>query len=61
VFIPILPPVDSDGVLQPEPSVVLDRQSSPRNNRPFIEVLVRWECQSVEDVTWESFHALAQA
>jgi len=61
VPVPILPPVDSDGVLQPEPSAVLDRRSSPRNNRPFIEVLVRWVGQSIEDATWESFHALAQA
>jgi len=61
VPIPILPLVDSDGVLQPEPSAVLARRSSPKNNRPFIEVLVRWEGQSAEDATWESFHALAQA
>jgi len=37
VPIPILPPVDSDGVLQPEPSAVLDRRSSPRNNTPLLK------------------------
>ncbi|XP_062147747.1 uncharacterized protein LOC133856708 [Alnus glutinosa] len=61
VAIPTLPPLNSKGILHPEPMAVLDRRSRARNNRSFTEVLVCWEGQSAEDATWESFHALAQA
>jgi len=37
---------------------VLDRCSRPRNNRPLIELLIRWEGQTADDATWEEFYAL---
>jgi len=49
--LPKLPPVDSNGVLQPELAEILAHHSSPRNNRPFIEILVRLEGQSATDAT----------
>jgi len=40
---------------------VLGRRSQPKDNRPLIEILVRWEGQSTEDATWEEFHRLRDA
>lgn len=59
--LPRLPPVDAHGVFRPEPVEILTRRSRPKDNRPFIEVLVRWEGQTVDDATWEEYHALANA
>jgi hypothetical protein len=59
--LPKLPPVDSNGVLRPEPTEILDRHSSLGNNRPFIEIFVRWEGQSPDNATWEKFHSLKDA
>jgi len=58
---PKLPLVDSTGVFRPKPVKVLDCRSLPHNNRPLIELLVRWEGQNVDDATWEEFHALKDA
>jgi len=49
--LPKLPPVDSHGVFSPEPVEVLSRRARPRNNRPFIELLIRWDGQSKDDAT----------
>lgn len=59
--ITMLPPVDAEGIIQLEPVEVLARRSSPKNNKPFIELLVRWAGQSAEDATWEAFHVLKDA
>jgi hypothetical protein len=59
--LPKLPPVDSRGILRPEPVPVLDRRSRPKNNRPLIELLIRWAGQSADDATWEEFHSLRNA
>jgi hypothetical protein len=59
--LPQLPPIDSDVVFRPEPAAVLDRRTRPWNNRPLIELLIRWEGQSADDATWEEFHGLRDA
>jgi hypothetical protein len=41
--LPKLPLVDSNRVLLPQPVEVLDRHSRPKNNCPFIELLIHWE------------------
>jgi hypothetical protein len=61
VALPKLPPVDSNGVLRPEPAEVLDRCSRPKDNRPLIELLIHWEGQTADDATWEEFHSLKDA
>jgi hypothetical protein len=58
VALPKLPPVDANGVLPPEPAEVLDRRSRPKDNRPLIELLIRWEGQTADDAMWEEFHSL---
>jgi hypothetical protein len=40
---------------------ILTRRSRPKDNRPFIEVLVRWEGKTADDATWEEYHSLANA
>jgi hypothetical protein len=42
IALPKLPPVNSKGVLQSVPIEVLGRHSRLKNNRPLIEILVRW-------------------
>jgi hypothetical protein len=59
--LPKLPPVDSDGVLLPEPVEILDRRSRLKDHRPFIELLVRWDGQGPDDATWEDLHSLREA
>jgi hypothetical protein len=59
--LPKLPPVDSNGILRPDPVEILDRRSRLKNNRPLIELLVRWDGQSADDATWEEFHTLRDA
>jgi hypothetical protein len=53
-----LPPVDSHGVFRLEPIEVLDCHSRPRENRPLIELLIRWEGQIADYATWEEFYSL---
>lgn len=57
----VLPPVDAERIIQSEPVEVLARCSPPRNNMPFIELLVCWAGQFAEDTTWEEFYALKEA
>jgi len=59
--IPVLLPVNLEGIIQPDPMAILDRRSRPLNNRAFTEVLVHWSGQTPEDATWEDFHKLTQA
>jgi ribosomal protein L21E len=59
--IPKLPPVDGNDVLQPKPAEVLDCQARPKNHRPLIELLIRWEGHSADDATWEKFYSLQDA
>jgi hypothetical protein len=59
--LPLLPPVDVEGVIQPKPMAILDRRSRPHHNRALVEVLVQWTGQTQEDATWKSYHKLAQA
>jgi hypothetical protein len=59
--LPRLPLVDTNGIPQLEPAEILDRRAWPKNIRPFIELLVRWEGQSADNATWEKFHALKDA
>lgn len=48
-----LPPVDSQGLLKPEPQAILDCQVSKFGHLSITEVLVHWMGQEVEDATWE--------
>jgi hypothetical protein len=55
IALPKLPPVNAKGVLQLEPVEVLGRCSRPKDNRPLIKILVRWEGQPADDAIWEEF------
>jgi hypothetical protein len=56
-----LPLVDGNGVIQPKPIVMLARGSRAQDNHAITEVLIRWARQSLDDATWEEFHALKRA
>ena len=43
VPIPTLPPVDSEGLLQPEPVAVLQQRSKQLRHRTITEILVHWQ------------------
>jgi hypothetical protein len=61
IAIPTLPPVNGDGIIQPEPVAVLDKRSKAQDNKAITEVLIRWAGQSPEDATWEESIALKKA
>jgi hypothetical protein len=56
-----LPPIDVDGIIQPEPEEILLRRFRPQNNHSITELLVCWAGQSPEDAMWEEYHSLAHA
>jgi hypothetical protein len=58
---PIMPHVDEQGIIQPEPEEVLLRCTRPKNNRVVTELLIRWAGQSPDDATWEDYYALKNA
>jgi hypothetical protein len=56
-----LPPVDSMGLLSPEPSRILDQRTiKKRRHGSATEVLVQWEGSTQEDATWELLFKLQQ-
>jgi hypothetical protein len=53
-----LPPVNQQGVIQPELEELLDKRSRKVNNRAMVELLIRWQGQLPEEATWEKYHHL---
>ncbi|KAF7119456.1 hypothetical protein RHSIM_Rhsim13G0234900 [Rhododendron simsii] len=53
-----LPPVDTDGILEPEPVAVLDRRLVKFKGRPATQFLVQWSNSYPEDATWEFYQQL---
>ncbi|KAF5471099.1 hypothetical protein F2P56_011566 [Juglans regia] len=51
--LPTLPPLDSQGKVQPEPELILQRRMKKIRNHAVTEVLVKWLGASIEDSTWE--------
>ena len=60
VPLPSLPPMDSEGILRPEPVVVLQERTHQLRNRFITQVLVQWQGERVEDATCESLYLLQQ-
>ena len=58
--LPSLPPVDSAGIIKPEPVVVLQERTHHLRNKSITQVLVQWQGEQVEDATWESLYLLQQ-
>ena len=46
-----LPPMDSAGLLQPEPVAILQQRSKQLRSRVITKVLIQWQGQSAEDAT----------
>ena len=59
-IIPIayLPPVNHQGIIQPEPEELLERRSKKVHYKAVVKLLIRWQGQLPEEATWESFHHL---
>lgn len=55
-----LPKVDIDGIIQPEPKIILDRRLVKKGHRAVPEVLVKWQGLEADDATWESYHQLQE-
>ena len=55
---PTLPPIDSDGFLNPEPIAILQQRSKQLRSKLITEVLVQWFGQPPECATWESLYQL---
>ncbi|KAF5443243.1 hypothetical protein F2P56_035816, partial [Juglans regia] len=52
--LPTLPPVNTDGEIQPEPAGILDRRLKRLGDRAITEVLIQWVGASSENNSWES-------
>lgn len=55
-----LPLVGDEGEMRILPEKVLERRMIKKNNRPVIQVLIKWMSTAPEDATWEDAHKLAQ-
>ncbi|XP_041011473.1 leucine-rich repeat receptor-like protein kinase PXL1 [Juglans microcarpa x Juglans regia] len=55
---PMLPLVNSHGNFKVEPEAILDRRMTARDNKPFIELLVKWRGMDEESSTWEPVEQL---
>ena len=47
-----LPKITTDGTLEPEPEIVLDRRLVKRGQRAGVEVLIQWKGMNKDDATW---------
>jgi hypothetical protein len=55
---PVLPPVDANGELKPEPEAVINRRMRKVANRAMNELLIHWNNMTKEDSTWELLYDL---
>jgi hypothetical protein len=53
-----LPPVNQQGVIEPEPEELLDIRFRKVHNRAVVELLIRWQGQLPVEATWEKYHLL---
>ena len=53
-----LPPINHQGVIQPEPEELLERRSRKVHNKDVVELLIRWQGQLLGEATWEKYHHL---
>lgn len=58
--LPTLPPVNTEGVIKPEPEEIVARRMRKCRNQALVELLVRWQGQNQEDATWESYSDLRE-
>lgn len=53
-----LPPVDDRGILMSKQEEVLGHRMVKSGNQAKIELLVRWQGQDADNVTWEIYSRL---
>ncbi|KAF7112285.1 hypothetical protein RHSIM_RhsimUnG0245400 [Rhododendron simsii] len=53
-----LPPVDKDGIIEPQPVAILDRRLVKYKGQPATQLLVQWSNSYSEDATWEWYQQL---
>ena len=58
VHLPSLPPVDSEGIIRPEPIVVLQERSHQLMHRTVTQVLIQWQVEGTKNATWENLYQL---
>ena len=60
VPLPSLPPVDSEGIIRPEPVAVLQERSHQLKYRTVTQVLIQWQGEGTENATLENLYQLQQ-
>ena len=57
---PSLSPVDSEGIIRPEPVAVLKERSHQLRHRTVTQVLIQWQGEGTENATLENLYQLQQ-
>ena len=60
ISIPMLPSVNSPGILTPKPMVVLQTRSHQLKRRTITQFVIQWQGGPLEDATWEDLFLLQQ-
>ena len=55
-----LPAINSQGILTPEPAVVIQSRTIQLQRRTITQLLIQWQGGSVDDATWEDLFSLQQ-
>ena len=58
--IPTLLDITTEGIVNPEPVVVLQERSHSLRNRTITQVFVQWQGSNQDDATWENLYSLQQ-
>ena len=54
--LPSLPPVDSEGIIKPEPIAILQKMSHQLRHRTITQVLIQWLGEGTANATWEKLY-----
>ena len=50
--------MDSEGIIRPEPIVVLQERSHQLMHRTVTQVLIQWQVEGTKNATWENLYQL---
>ncbi|KAL8107544.1 uncharacterized protein LOC141673411 [Apium graveolens] len=55
-----LPGTSDTGIIDPQPTAILDRKLVKRGNKPAVMVLIQWENGTAAEATWEHWEKFSR-